>query len=514
MQKLEATAPPRINPKLWLRYVDDTFSILKKDHLKPLYNAINSTIPDIKFTLEKEVDTKFPFLDVLVQRKPHGTLRTTVYRRETYAVVILNYESNQPISEKRSVVSTDQIKVLQHESGFNTGDANIVDFIASLEATLSKTQTTEDAKNSIRQPVASLIISHRPRQTNSPAEIKAIMELMKDEEIVIVPADKGRATVILDKLEYVAKAQELLNNTQSYKVVESDPIKTLVGKIKESLNLMRSQKAISENDWRQMKPQDATLARFYGLPKIHKPNVPLRPIVALKGTPTYGLAKWLAKHLKKLVDGSEHTAVSSTHFLEKLRGITIAPDEIMGTSMGSPISGYLAEAMMQELETRVFQNYKPEFWMRYVDDTFVIMHREAKENFKRDLNSIFPQIQFTTEEEQDGILPFLDRNVSEATERVLRPLNVSVGHRPEATIRRLVMQLKGRLSPADTSGVIYRVNCLDCPANYCGMTDKRLSTRMHEHTLAVRRKDIRSYVAMNSPENNHRFDFDGAQVIG
>ncbi|VDL91182.1 unnamed protein product [Schistocephalus solidus] len=83
-------------------------------------------------------------------------------------------------------------------------------------------------------------------------------------------------------------------------------------------------------------------------------------------------------------------------------------EQIQGTPMGSPISGYLAEAILQELETQVFQIYKPKFWMRYVDDTFVIIHREAKENFKRDLNSIFPQIQFTMEEEEDGMLPFLD----------------------------------------------------------------------------------------------------------
>ncbi|VDL92023.1 unnamed protein product [Schistocephalus solidus] len=80
--------------------------------------------------------------------------------------------------------------------------------------------------------------------------------------------------------------------------------------------------------------------------------------------------------------------------------------------------------------------------------------------------------------------------------------------------RRFVMQAKGRIPPADTSGVIYRVNCLDCPANYCGLTDKRLSSRMHEHTLAVRRKDIRSHFTMHSLENNHRFDFDGAQLLG
>ncbi|BHF75623.1 hypothetical protein SprV_0501871900 [Sparganum proliferum] len=253
--------------------------------------------------------------------------------------------------------------------------------------------------------------------------------------------------------------------------------------------------------------------------------------------------------------------------------------------MASPISGYLAEAVLQELEHRVFQSYKPKFWMRYVDDTFVVLHRHAKEDFRGELNSIFPQIQFTMEEEKDGtlslsstcgcvrtlfrrinthcsteaeklqeraslwhlflvngyprsfvnkcllqrhtntdgeanqkpevlrVLPYM-RNISEATERMLRPLNVGVGHRPEATIRRLVMQPKGRLPPEDMSGVIYRVNCLHCQANYCGMTNKRLKTRMHEHTLAVKRKGARSHVAMHSLENDHRFDFDGAQVLG
>ncbi|VDL96963.1 unnamed protein product [Schistocephalus solidus] len=43
--------------------------------------------------------------------------------------------------------------------------------------------------------------------------------------------------------------------------------------------------------------------------------------------------------------------------------------QIPGTSMGSQISGYLVEAILQELETRVFQIYKPKFWMCYVDDT-------------------------------------------------------------------------------------------------------------------------------------------------
>ncbi len=106
MQKLESMALPLVNPKFWVRYVDDTFVVVKKDQLETLHNTINSTIPGIQFTLEKEVNNTLPFLDVLVQRNTDGTLQTSVYRKDTYAEVILNFESNNPISHKRSAVSS------------------------------------------------------------------------------------------------------------------------------------------------------------------------------------------------------------------------------------------------------------------------------------------------------------------------------------------------------------------------------------------------------------------------
>ncbi|BHF73120.1 hypothetical protein SprV_0401619600 [Sparganum proliferum] len=68
------------------------------------------------------------------------------------------------------------------------------------------------------------------------------------------------------------------------------------------------------------RPQDTALARFYGLPKVHKDGAPLRPIVSLKGTPTYGLAKWLFRCLKFLTAESDTTVSSSAQFLEKLKG--------------------------------------------------------------------------------------------------------------------------------------------------------------------------------------------------
>ncbi|BHF66466.1 hypothetical protein SprV_0200948300 [Sparganum proliferum] len=49
------------------------------------------------------------------------------------------------------------------------------------------------------------------------------------------------------------------------------------------------------------------------------------------------------------------------------------------------------------------------------------------------------------------------KNVSEAVGRLLAPLGVGVAHRPEATIRRLIMKPKEPLPRLETSGVLYRI---------------------------------------------------------
>jgi len=41
-------------PKLWKRYVDGTFVLLKQDKLTDLFNHINAVENSIKFTMAKE----------------------------------------------------------------------------------------------------------------------------------------------------------------------------------------------------------------------------------------------------------------------------------------------------------------------------------------------------------------------------------------------------------------------------------------------------------------------------
>ena len=67
--------------------------------------------------------------------------------------------------------------------------------------------------------------------------------------------------------------------------------------------------------------------KFYGLPKIHKLDTPLRPIVSSYGSVTYGVAKELAKILKPLVGKSPHHINSTQDFMEQVRHITLVPGE-------------------------------------------------------------------------------------------------------------------------------------------------------------------------------------------
>ena len=69
-------------PRLWKRYVDDTFVILQQSQKEEFLHHINSVDPSFKFTTEEPKDDgSMPFLDTLVTPKEDGALTTCVYRK-------------------------------------------------------------------------------------------------------------------------------------------------------------------------------------------------------------------------------------------------------------------------------------------------------------------------------------------------------------------------------------------------------------------------------------------------
>ena len=90
-------------PRLWKRYVDDTFSILRKGSTEELLHHLNGVRPTIKFTLEQEEHGKIPFLSTLL-RKEDGSLDVSVYKKPTHMERYLNFKSHHPTDVKGGVV--------------------------------------------------------------------------------------------------------------------------------------------------------------------------------------------------------------------------------------------------------------------------------------------------------------------------------------------------------------------------------------------------------------------------
>nr|VZI09631.1 unnamed protein product [Spirometra erinaceieuropaei] len=100
-------------------------------------------------------------------------------------------------------LTKDQMQALRHEVSFNTADAKSVNMIAAVESTLSQAEATEETNSLIRHQVSSLLMAHRPREVLSKVERNALRELKADKDLVIVPADKRRATVVLDRTDLI-----------------------------------------------------------------------------------------------------------------------------------------------------------------------------------------------------------------------------------------------------------------------------------------------------------------------
>ena len=62
--------------------------------------------------------------------------------------------------------------------------------------------------------------SHNPRKNITKEEAQALAGLMKDQSGVILTADKGVALVVMDRMEYNSKAQDLLEDGRTYKVIK------------------------------------------------------------------------------------------------------------------------------------------------------------------------------------------------------------------------------------------------------------------------------------------------------
>ena len=78
-----------------------------------------------------------------------------------------------------------------------------------------------------------------------------------------------------------------------------------------------------------LKHTDSPAPRIYGQLKIHKPGVPIRPIVAYSGSPLYNLNKYIANILKAYFQDENNKDKNSATFSNNIINVPIGDDEVM-----------------------------------------------------------------------------------------------------------------------------------------------------------------------------------------
>ncbi|CAF1540560.1 unnamed protein product, partial [Rotaria sordida] len=160
-------------------------------------------------------------------------------------------------------------------------------------------------------------------------EIKALKELKEDRSIIILRADKGNAVVIMNKLDYMNKVKELLEDQNKFCPVKNDESANDENLINRRLAQLKKDKKISDKEYNYLFTSGSSIPVLYCTVKVHKKNFPLKPIISMCNAPNYRLAVYLANMLKNCKEKSPSYVKDSFQFADIIKKMNIQKNENM-----------------------------------------------------------------------------------------------------------------------------------------------------------------------------------------
>ena len=173
---------------------------------------------------------------------------------------------------------------------------------------------------------------HAPRRQKITKEQRlAIKALQSNKNIVIKPADKGGAMVILNREDYVREGLRQLSDINFYCKTDTDLSNKHHTEIKNKIDEMLENEEIDRSCADYLCNPEFRTSEFYMLPKIHKrlENPPGRPIVSGNGCPTERISQFVDYFLKPIVQNTTSYIKDTTHFLSILRDTGRLPDNTL-----------------------------------------------------------------------------------------------------------------------------------------------------------------------------------------
>ena len=141
-------------------------------------------------------------------------------------------------------------------------------FIAKVESAARPLDA--ELADTFRRAVNTILQQAKPPKPDVTKEQQeAHKNLKEDNSIMALPADKGRASVVLDADTYDANMSALIDS-ERYQLLNKEPTDRLTRKLSEKLLTLKRKGHISEAVYNKIRPRHKQPPRVYGLPKIHK----------------------------------------------------------------------------------------------------------------------------------------------------------------------------------------------------------------------------------------------------
>lgn len=175
--------------------------------------------------------------------------------------------------------------------------------------------------------------SHKRKVTPnlSPAEATDMATLRRNKDIKILKADKGGGVVVMDATDYDQKMRTLLAGDE-YTKREEDPNHALeieLRKISAPVKKLMPPDTVPNARAAGVSAAPFKCPHIYGVPKVHKEGVPLRPIVSTRGSAFQPLARFLDKILRPLTEDNPVSIKNAHEFITKIKNHSPTPFDTM-----------------------------------------------------------------------------------------------------------------------------------------------------------------------------------------
>ena len=178
---------------------------------------------------------------------------------------------------------------------------------------------SEHRSSDLKARIMKAYRQYRPNNSNITNAEKAALRTLKERDLIIKCSDKSKSMVVLDRVTYIAKAEAVLADAENYERTDMLP-EALEKVVSDVLKRTKGLRSLPKGIYAGLFPKETKLPEFYGLPKIHKANAPLRPVVAAFDGPLTPISIFLKRiihQLLRFVPSHIESTIAATRSLSK-----------------------------------------------------------------------------------------------------------------------------------------------------------------------------------------------------